>query len=117
MPKRSKRTVAKNNRKRGAAGEAEVVFLIEKNFPDIKWEGIKHAPKSWTGRDILLNEELLSVLPWNIEVKRRKKLAVCSFMEQAKKHEGPYEPVVVMRQDRDKWYAMVEFEYLLGLMK
>ena len=114
---RSKKNIAKNNRKRGAQGEHEVVSLIEKHFANIKWEGIKHAPKSWTGRDILLNEELLEVLPWNIEVKRRKKLAVCSFMEQAKNHEGDYEPVVVMRQDRDQWYAMVRFEYLLEQMK
>jgi len=90
--------------------------LLLETFPELEEDDCRSNPMGSQGEDILLSPTARKLLPWNIEVKRKKRIAAVKYMEQARDH-GDYEPVVFFREDRGQWYSIVTSEYLMRLMK
>jgi hypothetical protein len=67
------------------------------------------------GEDILMSPACRAVLPWSIEVKRKKKIGAVRYMEQAA-HHGQYHPVALFREDRGDWFACIKADYLFKLV-
>ena len=67
------------------------------------------------GEDIMLSPAARKVLPYNIEVKRKKAIAICRFLEQADSH-GKHNPLSFFREDRGKWYVAMEADHFLALL-
>lgn len=107
---------ARSNKNKGRLGQQEVAKLLIEAFPALEPDDCRSNPMGAGGEDILLSPAARKFFPWNIEVKRKKKIGACRFMEQAATH-GKHAPVAVFREDRGTWYACVEFKYLLELMK
>ena len=106
----------RSNKSKGRKGQQEVQAMILKHLPTLQPDDCRSNPMGSDGEDILLSPEARKALPWNIEVKRKKSIAACRFIEQATGH-GEYEPVVFFREDRGQWYAMVNADYLFELVK
>ena len=94
----------------------EVQALILKWFPELEPDDCRSNPMGSDGEDILLSPAARKILPWNIEVKRKKKVGAARFMEQAGTH-GEHEPVALFREDRGEWYAVITADYLFQLVK
>lgn len=100
---------------KGRTAQQEVRKLILNQFPELKPDDVKSTSMGAGGEDIQLSPFAREFLPWNIEVKHKKSIAVCRFMEQAATH-GEYEPVAIFKENRGPWFACVNLEYLLELV-
>lgn len=105
-----------SNKNKGRLGQQEVQQLILKHFPELESDDCRSNPMGSDGEDILMSPACRKLLPWNIEVKRKKKIGAVRFMEQAGGHGGK-EPVAIFREDRGEWYACITAEYLFKLIK
>ena len=101
--------MARSQRDKGARGEREAAAAIGINWfaADCRRaaaNGVHEAP------------DIQHALPSaSIEVKRRARLAVYQFVDQAKAQAMAGEiPVVVMRQDRGEWLVLLRLTDSLG---
>ena len=99
---------------KGRSGQQEVRDLLLARHPQLKPDDIRSTSMGCDGEDLLLSPYAREFYPWCIEIKRKKSIAACRFMEQAESH-GDYVPVAIFREDRGEWYAMVTLDYLLNL--
>ena len=87
-------------------------------FPELEEDDVKSTGMGQQGEDVQLSPKARTFLPWAIEAKARARIAACRFYDQAKEHsEDRYQPVVVMRENHGKALAIVDFQYLLHLMR
>ena len=105
----------KSNKNKGRLGQQEVRDILLAQFPQLDADDCRSTPMGAQGDDILLSPKAQGLIPWNIEVKRKKKFHMSRIMEQAEAH-GDREPVVFFREDRGTWYACVTASYLLQLI-
>lgn len=64
---------------------------------------------------MLLSEEAIKKVPYNIECKNLNKIAVYKYYEQAESH-GSLEPLVVIKANRKKPLAIVDLKHFLYLL-
>lgn len=107
---------AASNKAKGRNGQKEVQQLILKHFPELEHDDCRSNPMGSDGEDILMSPACRRLLPWNIEVKRKKKIGCVRYMEQAGEH-GGHEPVAIFREDRGEWYACITADYLFKLVR
>jgi Holliday junction resolvase len=101
--------MSKLNRQRGASYEREVANAIFDQLGIRIRRNLKQYQVSDEG-DLILGKYL-------IECKRRRKIAVYDFMEQAEKAcEIGQIPLVIMREDGNKSLAMLRLSDLLTLL-
>lgn len=106
---------------KGRLGQQEVVKILLKAFPELAEDDIRSTPMGSQGEDIMLSPRARKEFPWDIEVKRGKAFNLVNACKQARARMKPdcgYFPVAMGRYDRDKtWYATVELNYLLELIR
>lgn len=107
---------AKNNKSRGRNGEREIRELLLSYFPELEPDDVRLVGSGASGEDILLSPAARKLIPWQIEVKRRKNISVLRFMEQAEGH-GEHTAIAFFREDRGKWYACIEAKHVLSLLQ
>lgn len=115
---RSKTNISRNNKNRGRSGQQEVVALLKKYFPTILDGDIKSTPMGAPGEDIWLSAAARKLIGnYQIEVKRKKKLAIMSWLQQAEGH-GEYAPLVLTREDgtADNWVVILKAEDFFALL-
>lgn len=102
--------MGKRQRERGAETEREVANYLASAI------GVEVKRKLGQARD---SGEDISLPPFRMEVKRRKKLAVMDFMRQCEKGSATGEvPLVVMRVDSDmKPLVMMRLEDFVPFMR
>lgn len=105
-----------SNKNKGRLGQQEVQALLLKYFPELEADDCRSNPMGSDGEDILMSPACRKILPWNIEVKRKKRIAAVRYMEQAGEH-GKYQPVALFREDRGEWYACITADYLFKLVR
>jgi Holliday junction resolvase len=98
-----------NSRRKGAGGEREVCEILN---AELGWAVKRNLAQTRDGGfDI-------EIAQFRIEVKRRKKLMVHEFMEQAEKSAGEnHLPVVLMRADGEEWLLMMKLSDALPLIR
>lgn len=101
---------------KGRLGQNEIRDMLLADSFTLEPDDIRSTTMGDSGEDILLSPAAREAFPWNIEVKRRKKFSMSTYMKQAIGH-GDYEPVLFFREDRGEWYACIKAEYLLKLNK
>lgn len=111
-----KTSQARLNKMKGKKGQNDVRDILLEAFPELEMDDIISNPMGNPGEDLMLSPKARKVIPWCIEVKRKKKIAASAFLEQAAQH-GEHTPVAIYRQDHQKkWHAIVELDYLLELI-
>lgn len=91
-----------SNRERGKRGEREARDAWNQHIAP---GAIRSAQAN--GKE---SADLLGTGGIHVEVKKRRKIAVQSFMDQAVRDCAGKVPVVLMRQDRGGWMLMVRIE-------
>ena len=70
------------------------------------------------GEDIQLSPAARKLVPWSIECKSNKAIAVYKFYDQAKENcSKKHEPVVFMKMNGRKPLAMVDAEYFIKMQQ
>lgn len=98
----------RRSRNKGAEAEREIGRLIDA----AGFTGSKRM-----GRNGYSAEDIDHTIPgvW-IEAKRQEKLSIPSWLRQAEEGCGNLTPVVVFRQSRQPWRAVVPLDWLLSLL-
>jgi len=90
------------------------VFL--KLFPQLEADDIRSTATGQQGEDIQLSPAARKLIPYQIECKSKATSQVHTYYEQAKEH-GTYEPLLIVKKDRDIPLAIVSLEHFLTLIK
>lgn len=98
-------------RRKGARGELEVVQMA-------RAAGFLDAARTSDGRTQAGRGDIAGIPGVHLEVKRREKLAVRAWLDQAAAEAHPHDlPVVAFRQNAGEWYAALPLDELLALLK
>lgn len=68
------------------------------------------------GEDVLLSPAARKLFPYTVECKNLAKIAVYNYYVQCTGH-NEHEPLVVIKQNRSKPLAVVDFEHFMELVK
>jgi len=69
-----------------------------------------------TGEDIVLSHEATKCIPFSFECKNQERLAIWQHLEQAEGNSEGRDPVLVIKRNRSKVYAVIEFDLFLNLI-
>ena len=91
----------------------EVVIKDWKKLPRLEEDDIKSQTMGMTGEDIVMSPAAKRLIPYSFECKNVEKLNVWSALEQAESNCEDRMPILVIKRNRSKVYAVVEFEKLM----
>ncbi len=98
---------------KGRKGQQEIRDKLLTLYPMLEPDDIKSTSMGASGEDLMLSPAARRIMPWSVEVKRRKTMAIARYMEQAD-GQNEHEPIVFMREDRGKWLVCVDADYFLN---
>lgn len=98
-----------NSNKKGKVGELEVVNLLKAHGFEAR-RGVQYSG----GKD---SPDVVSNLPFHIEVKRVEALNLYGAVEQAKRDAGESRYLVLHRKNNKEWLAVLDAEVFLELVK
>lgn len=84
-------------------------------FKHLHVDDVQSRSMGAQGEDIMLSPTARKVLPVSIECKNRAAIAIYKDYEQACYNAGLYEPVLIVKQNRDKPLVVVDLHYFLRL--
>lgn len=85
-------------------------------FPTLEPDDVRSTAMGQSGEDIQLSPAARKLVPYQIEVKNKAKSQIHTYYKQAKTH-GSYEPLVVVKMDRDIPLAIMSLDHLMALLK
>lgn len=101
---------------KGRMAQQEVQKMILTLFPELEPDDVRSVSMGAQGEDLQLSPAARKLLPFNFEVKRRKKIAFCRWMDQANTH-GKHKPACFFREDHGEWFACIKAKDLLALLR
>ena len=84
---------------------------------DIHPEDIKSTSMGAGGEDVIMARAAREKFLYSIECKNQEKLNVWSAYDQAESNSGNYEPLVVIKRNRQKPLVVLDAEYFMKLHK
>lgn len=85
-------------------------------FPSLEKDDIKSTSMGAPGEDIQLSPAARKLIPYQIECKSKATSQIHTYYNQAKSH-GNYEPLVIVKKDRDIPLAIVSLKHFMELLK
>jgi hypothetical protein len=85
-------------------------------FPNLEPDDVRSTSMGVTGEDIQLSPAARKVFPYQVEAKNKATSQVHTYYDQARTH-GKYEPLVIVKKDRDIPLAIVSLDHFLKLVQ
>ena len=104
--------LTRSAKSKGTALQRWFVQHILKRFKSLTKDDVRSIPPSLNEADVWLSSEAQKLIPFEIECKNHKKIAVYKFYEQATGHGGK-EPLVVIKANYKKPLVIVDAEFFL----
>ena len=101
---------------KGRTWQQAVRDLLLKTFPSLEPDDVRSTAMGQSGEDIQLSPAARKLIPYQIECKAKARSQVHTWYAQAKSH-GKYEPVVIVKMDRDIPLAVMSLEHFISLIK
>jgi hypothetical protein len=79
-------------------------------------DDVRSTSMGQTGEDLQLSPAARKLVPYQTEVKNKATSQAHTYYAQAKSH-GKYEPLVLVKKDRDVMLAMVDAEHFFALLQ
>lgn len=89
---------------------------ILESFPALELDDVRSTSMGAGGEDVQLSPAARTLFPYSVECKNLAKIAVYNYYAQATGH-NDYEPLVVIKQNRSKPLAVVDFEHFMKLVR
>jgi len=94
------------------------IFVEEwKLCPGLEEDDIKSQTMGMPGEDIMLSPSAKKLIPYSFECKNTERLNIWQAIEQASGNCEDRYPVVVVKRNRSKIYAVIEFDNFLTLIR
>ena len=89
--------------------------LLIKTF-DLEPDDVRSTSMGANGEDILLSSNARVIFPYSIECKNVEKLNLWEAWKQAEANAGGYEPLLIIKRNRQKPLAVVDAEHFIGAL-
>ena len=86
-------------------------------FPSLEEDDIKSQTMGMPGEDIVLSPAARKLIEYSIECKNKERLDLWKSLEQAEENSADRAPVLVIKRNRSKVYAVIEFNSFIELIK
>lgn len=94
------------------------IFVEEwKLVPALENDDIKSQTMGMSGEDIVLSPSAKKLIPYSFECKNTEKLNLWKAIEQAASNCEDRDPVVIIKRNRSKVYAVLELDCFLNLTR
>ena len=90
--------------------------ILLKEFPSLEKDDIRSTAMGQGGEDIQLSPAARKLIPYQIECKSKARSQIHTYYEQAASH-GTYEPLVIVKMDRDIPLVTMSLDHFLTLLK
>ena len=85
--------------------------------PKLEYDDIKSQTMGMGGEDIVLSPIAKKLIPYSFECKNTEKLNLWQALEQCEGNREDRDPVLVIKRNRSKVYAVVEFDHFIKITK
>jgi hypothetical protein len=90
-------------------------LLIEKL--NIDPEDLESRSMGAGGEDLIMSKAARTKFPYSIECKNQERLNIWSAWEQAESNKGIYEPIVVIKKNKQRPLVVLDAENFLDMIK
>ncbi len=90
-----------------------VVARILNKFPSLLPDDVTSRSMGANGEDVLLSPKARKLFPVSIECKNVERLNLWESIAQAEQNAGGYLPLLIIKRNRSKIYAVIELDRLL----
>lgn len=90
---------------------------VLRTFPSLEPDDVRSTSMGAGGEDVQLSPAARKLFPYSVECKNLAKIAVFNYYEQSQTNAGDYEPLVIIKQNRSKPLAVVDFDHFMELIK
>jgi hypothetical protein len=91
--------------------------ILRQTFPSLHEDDIKSQTMGMTGEDIVLSPKAKESIPYSFECKNKERLDLWKSLAQAEENAGDSTPVLVIKRNHSKTYAVIELDNFIGLIK
>ena len=93
----------------------EVYIKLWTKAPKLEPDDIKSQTMGMGGEDIVLSPAARKLIPYSFECKNKERLNIWQSIEQCEENSNGSIPVVVIKRNRSKIYAIMEFDEWLEI--
>tara|TARA_R100001082_G_scaffold110889_1_gene92260 strand:+ start:1109 stop:1444 length:336 start_codon:yes stop_codon:yes gene_type:complete len=90
---------------------------LREAFPSLEEDDIKSQTMGMPGEDIVLSPAARKSIVYSFECKNKERLDLWKSLEQAEENSADRAPVLVIKRNRSKVYAVIEFNNFIELIK
>jgi len=90
--------------------------MLRDTFPDLHKDDIKSQTMGMPGEDIVLSPAARNVIPYSFECKNVERLDLWGSLAQAETNSQDRDPILVIKRNRSKVYAIVELDTFLDVI-
>lgn len=101
---------------KGRTFQQTIRDLILAAFLKLEPDDVKSTSMGAGGEDVQLSPAARKFFPYQIECKAKARAQVYTWYDQAKTH-GKHQPIVFVKQDRQKPLAIVDAEHFINIVK
>ena len=91
--------------------------MLRDAFPRLHEDDIKSQTMGMPGEDIVLSPAARKSIVYSFECKNKERLDLWKSLEQAEENSADRTPVLVIKRNRSKVYAVIEFNNFIDLIK
>ena len=102
---------------KGRRLQNKVRDLLRTTFPVLHDDDIKSQTMGMTGEDIVLSPLARETIPYSFECKNKERLDLWKSLLQAETNCGDRVPILVIKRNKSKIYAVLELDELIALIK
>ena len=93
----------------------DVYIKLWTKAPKLEPDDIKSQTMGMGGEDIVLSPAARKLIPYSFECKNKERLNIWQSIEQCEENSNGSIPVVVIKRNRSKIYAIMEFDEWLEI--
>jgi len=86
-------------------------------MPRLEYDDIKSQTMGMGGEDIVLSPIAKKLIPYSFECKNTERLNLWKSIEQAEDNSEDRVPILVIKRNRSKVYAVIEFDNFLNMIE
>jgi len=101
---------------KGRRLQQQVRDILLDLYPQLKADDIRSTGMGQTGEDVQLSPAARAVIPFQIECKNKKEVAVINWLKQAATH-GEHIPIVVAKQNHSDPVVVIDALTFFKLMR
>ena len=85
-------------------------------MPRLEYDDIKSQTMGMGGEDIVLSPVAKKLIPYSFECKNTERLNLWASLEQCASNCEDRQPVLIIKRNRSKVYAVIEFDNFLNMI-